>query len=383
MKPDVLRIPESYTIESGRNPIYYTTFSLFTLSTLACGFAPSMVALLILRFLGGFFGAPAVANSGGSLTDLWAPEDPSVPLAIFTAASSCGPVLAPIVGGALTQYAGWRWDFWFVAIVSGIILALVVAVLPETYPAKRKGKNRTQVREKSLQGSTLSDFKQSLARPWLMSAQEPILFCLSLYMAFIYGVLYLDFTAYPIIYQESRGWSLSMSGLSFLGIGAGMATGTAISPLLDRLRAYYVVKIGPIPEARLPHLIPAAWLMPIGLFVFAWTAEPPVHWIVSILAGVPFGLGLVLLFLGINAYLTDCYEQYSASALAANALLRCLFGAAFAVFADTMHDRLGTSWATSLLAFIAVGLTPLPWLFYRYGPYLRSKSKYHHVSTST
>lgn len=342
-----------------------------------------MVALLVLRFLAGFFGSPAVANSGGSLTDLWAPEDRSVPLALFTASSFCGPVLAPIIGGAVTQYAGWRWNFWSVTIVSGIILALVVVVLPETYPTKRKGKDRTQVREKSHQGSTISDFKQSLARPWLMFAQEPILFCLSLYMAFIYGVLYLDFTAYPIIYQKSRGWSLSMSGLSFLGIGAGMAIGTAISPFLDRLRAYYVVRMGPVPEARLPHLIPAAWLMPIGLFVFAWTAEPPVHWIVSILAGVPFGFGVVILFLGINAYLTDCYERYSASALAANALLRCLFGAAFAVFADIMYERLGTPWATSLLGFIAVGLTPLPWLFCRYGPYLRSKSKYHQFSTST
>lgn len=50
---------------------------------------------------------------------------------------------------------------------------------------------------------------------------EPILFSLSLYMAFVYGILYLDFTAYPIVYADSRSWSIGISGLSFLGIGVG------------------------------------------------------------------------------------------------------------------------------------------------------------------
>jgi len=46
----------------------------------------------------------AVTNSGGSLTDLWPLAHRSVPLALFTAASFLGPVIAPIVGGFLTQY---------------------------------------------------------------------------------------------------------------------------------------------------------------------------------------------------------------------------------------------------------------------------------------
>jgi hypothetical protein len=54
-------------------------------------------------------------------------------------------------------------------------------------------------------------------------------------MAFIYGVLYLDFTSYPLVFEQARGWSVSMSGLSFLGIGAGMSTAAALSPLVNRV----------------------------------------------------------------------------------------------------------------------------------------------------
>jgi MFS family permease len=115
----------------GRNSIYRVTFLLFFLFNLGCALSPNIGALLTLRFLSGFFGSPAgmiasvtyicdslsspsdrtlaVTNSGGSLTDLWPPTHRSIPLALFTAASFLGPVLAPIVGGFLTQYASWRW----------------------------------------------------------------------------------------------------------------------------------------------------------------------------------------------------------------------------------------------------------------------------------
>lgn len=270
-------------------------------------------------------------------------------------------------------------------ITSGVLLGLLVVILPETYPTKRQKCKEdtisTSPRTRPDTTNILAQIRTGLARPWLMLFKEPILFCFSLYMAFIYGILYLNFTIYPSIFQGSRHWSLSISGLAFLGIGVGMAIATAIFPLLAKLHARHFDKMGPVPEARLPHLIIVSWFMPVGLFIFAWTAEPPIHWAVPILAGLPFGFSLVMLFLGINSYLTECYERFSASALAANAALRCAFGAGFAVFADGMYARLGTAWATSLLGFIAMALTPMPWVFYKYGPYLRSKSKYHLLAT--
>ena len=301
-----------------------------------------------------------------------------MPLALFSAASFLGPVIAPTVGGFISDYTSWEWNFWLVLIFSTSIYIAMVLYLPETYQPKiLHDKYRRQgitVQRKDLK----KELYINLTRPWLMLCTEPILCSLSLYMALIYGVLYLDFTAYPIVYQQSRGWSIGISGLSFLGIAVGMAVATASSPYINRVHGYYVSKFGaPQPEARLPHLIILAWLIPVGLFWFAWTALPPIHWMSGIAAGIPFGLGIVPLFLGITSYLIDCYGQYSASALAANAVLRSLFGAVFPLFAKQMYGKLGTPWATSLLGFLTLLMAPLPWVFYHFGPRLRAMSKYH------
>ncbi|KAI4260309.1 MAG: hypothetical protein L6R42_004116 [Xanthoria sp. 1 TBL-2021] len=339
---------------------------------------PNIAAMLVFRFLAGFFGAPTVTNSGGSLTDIWAQSHRSVPLALFSAASFLGPVIAPTIGGFLSEYTPWQWNFWLVLIIAGAVYLAMFLCLPETYqPKLLRDKQRAQgskVERKDIK----SELYTNLTRPWMMLFQEPILFSLSLYMALIYGILYLDFTAYPFVYGQSRGWSSGIAGLSFLGIAVGMAIATVSSGYINRIHGHYVHKLGgPHPEARLPHLIILSWLIPLGLFWFAWTASPPTHWISGIIAGVPFGLGLVPLFLGITSYLTDCYGKYSASALAANAVLRSLFGAAFPLFSRQMYERLGTAWATSLLGFLALSMTPLPWVFYRFGPNLRALSKYH------
>lgn len=156
-----------------------------------------------------------------------------------------------------------------------------------------------------------------------------------------------------------------------------MTLATVGSPYINLIHSRFVDRLGPQPEARLPHLIVLSWLIPISLFWFAWSATPPTHWICGIISGAPFGFTLIALFLGIMAYLTDCYGPYSASALAANNVLRSLFGAVFPLFAGHMYEALGVSWATSVLAFIALAMTPLPWVFYKFGPQIRAKSKYH------
>lgn len=282
-----------------------------------------------------------------------------------------------MVSGFITQYTSWRWNFWVVFIIATIIYFIILVSLPETYAPRLLERKIARAGLNNTREPRFTRFTQSLRRPWIMLFTEPILFALSLYMAFIYGVLYLDFTAYPVVFQTARGWSLSISGFSFSGIGVGMALAAALSPQVNRIHRRYVQRLGPVPEARLPHLVIIVWLLPIGIFWFGWTALPPTAWISSILAGIPFGFALVMLFLGINSYLTDCYDQFAASALAANAMLRCLFGAGFAVFAVDMYEKLGTPWATSIVGFVSLAMGILPLVFYRYGASLRARSKFH------
>jgi hypothetical protein len=73
------------------------------------------------------------------------------------------------------------------------------------------------------------------------------------------------------------------------------------------------------------------------MFWQGWSARADMHWSVSVVAGVPFGFGFCMLFISFLNYITDFYEIYAASALAAYSMCRNLFGASFPLFAR--HSR--------------------------------------------
>ena len=140
---------------------------------------------------------------------------------------------------------------------------------------------------------------------------------------------------------------------------------------------------GAAPEARLPPALLGAVLIPIGQFWFAWTNGPEIHWSVSIISGIPFGMGMVLVFLSIFNYLIDTYTVYAASVLAANSILRSAFGFAFPLFTSYMYKSLGIHWASSIPAFLALACVPAPFLFYKYGAIIRRKQKYSREAMET
>lgn len=129
-------------------------------------------------------------------------------------------------------------------------------------------------------------------------------------------------------------------------------------------------------EDRLPPSFYGSVAIPIGLFWFAWTDYPSIHWISPVLAGVPFGFGFVVVFLAVTNYLVDSYTIFAASVLAANTLLRSLFGAAFPLFTPDMYDALGLHWASSIPAFAALACVPFPFIFYKYGARIRARCVY-------
>lgn len=106
------------------------------------------------------------------------------------------------------------------------------------------------------------------------------------------------------------------------------------------------------------------------------TSYPDVHWMAPVAAGVPFGLGMALVFNSIFNYLIDSYTIYAASVLASNAVLRSMFGAAFPLFTKQMYDKLGTQWASTVPAFLSLACLPMPFIFFKYGPAIRQRCKY-------
>lgn len=301
-----------------------------------------------------------------------------------------GPVIGPIVGGFLGMDAGWRWVMGLLGAFSGVVWIMGALLIPETYAPvllRRRAAKLSQITGKIYRSKPEIDqgkinlgesFKIALSRPWILLFREPIVFLLSLYMAILYGTLFMLFAAYPIVFQKGRGWNQGIGGLPFLGIMVGMLVAVLYTIIDNRRYIETERRHGGFasPEARLPPCMLASITIPIGLFWFAWTNSPSIHFMVCIVAGVPFGFGMVLVFLGVMNYLIDAYTIYAASVLAANSVLRSIFGAVFPLFTSYMYEGLGIHWASSIPAFLALACIPFPFLFYKYGAAIRKRCKY-------
>ena len=374
----------------GRQILFAGTYMMLTVFNAGAAGANSAATLIVLRFLAGTFGSSPLTNAGGVIADMMPANQRGLGMSIFAAAPFLGPVIGPIVGGFAGETIGWRWVEGIMAIFTGVLWIFGTLFIPETYSpvilkrrakklSKMTGKNYISILEKK-QGKTTpkAAFQKALTRPWALLFTEPIVLLISIYMAIIYGTLYMTFGAFPIVFQQARGWSQGIGGLAFLGIAVGMLTGVGYA-IWDNKRYSKVEDDNDgeaPPEARLPPGMIGSIALPIGLFWFAWTNYPSIHWIVCIIGTAPFGFGMVLVFLSCMNYLIDAYTIYAASVLAANSVLRSLFGAAFPLFTTYMYANLGIHWASTIPACLALACCPFPFLFYKYGESIRLKCKY-------
>lgn len=216
-------------------------------------------------------------------------------------------------------------------------------------------------------------------KPLQMLIQEPILMAMTAYMALVYAIIYLTFVAFPYSFENVRGWKTGVGSLPFFGLLIGYLLGCALGILESRFRFRRLLREhdGEIaPEQRIPPMMAGSVIVVAGLFWFAWTSSPNITWVPQVIAGVPIGAGIFLVFMPGNVYLMDIYKSNAASALAANAFVRAALACAFPLIAGPMYSRLGVEWATSLLGFLCIGLAPFPVIFYIYGKKLRGWSKF-------
>ncbi|KAJ1309199.1 hypothetical protein OPQ81_004868 [Rhizoctonia solani] len=353
----------------GRRVIFLVSFLPFTLFHLGGALAHNISTLLVTRFLAGSFGSSPLTNAGGTIADMFTAKERGLASALFAMAPFAGPVLGPIVGGYVSESrAGWRWNFWIMFIFSAVMFVLSALFVPETFaPVLLRRRARELHAESEGKLHYISKYEK-----------EPIVLLFSIYTALIYGTLYGLFAAFPVVFQRGRHFSPGEGGLAFLGVGLGIVIATCCTPISNKIYFRAMEKSNGVapPEARLVMACVGAVLLPLSMTWFAWTTYPSVHYIVPIIAGVPFGAGMLFVFTSVISYLIDSYTLYAASALAANAVMRSIMGAVFPLFTPRMYASLGDQWACMVFAFLALACTPMPFLFYRFGPAIRARSKF-------
>ncbi len=337
----------------GRRPIYVVSFFFFLVWLIPCALAKNIGTELVGRFIDGVAGSAFLSVAGGTVGDMFTKNELQAPMMIFTASPFIGPPVGPIFAGFINQYTSWRWTFYVLLIWSAVMLALIAAFVPETYhPVLLRHKAirlRKETRDEKwkapiekLQRSIVQTIIRSCYRPFLLLALEPMCLNLCLFSAILLGVLYLFFGAFELVFTVNHDFELWQVGLTFSGLLVGQLVAISTNPFWHK-NYLRLVSSGDKnggepgvsePEYRLPPAIAGGFLVPIGLFWFAWTIYPSIHWIVPIIGSAIFAVGMLLVFSGIFTFLVESYPVYAASALAANSFARSSFAAAFPLFGD-------------------------------------------------
>lgn len=365
--------------------------AMFCLALFSIGSAVSNTpeALFITRFFGGIFGSAPVSNVAACLGDLYPPKSRGVAVSLYALAVVAGPVIAPLMGAALTLKVSWRWTEYLTAILVFAVAIFECFVLPETYEPvllkrraiqlrKETGNEKLYHPHESVKLDPKSILTKQVTRPIRMLFTEPIVTVIALYASFIYSLLYMSLEIVPLIFTELRGWGPVVSTLPFLAIFVGILAALALNLGNAPYYSKAVDKAGgkPVPEARLPPMFVGTIFFCIGLFWIGWTADPKYSWVLPV-----FGLGF--LGAGFNSsfqqcinFLVDSYTLYAASAISANTFLRSLMAAGLPFAIRPMFEALGAAKALSILGALAGAAIPMPILFRIYGKKLRSKSKF-------
>ncbi|KAL5045767.1 hypothetical protein BDW71DRAFT_208031 [Aspergillus fruticulosus] len=377
----------------GRKPAVLGPYFIAAIFSFGSATAKDVQTLMLTRFFTGFFGAAPVTNTGGVLGDIWTAEERGAAIVGYAMAVVGGPVLGPIVGGAISQsYLGWRWTQYITGIMMMFFLTLDILYIDESYPntllvykARRlrfeTGNWALHARHEEWDVTLKELGNKYLIRPFALLA-TPICFLVALYASFVYGILYLSLASFPVVFQELRGWNQVVGALPFLAYLVGILFGAGINLANQK---FYISRFKannnrPVPEARLPPMMLGSVVFAAGLFIFGWTSQLDIYWFPSMVGGACMGLGFFTIFQAALNYLIDTFHTVAASAVAANTFLRSVFAGCFPLFATAMFRNLGVPWASSVLGFVAIALIPIPYLFYLFGPRIRARGKWSRAS---
>ncbi|PRT53322.1 hypothetical protein B9G98_00942 [Wickerhamiella sorbophila] len=345
----------------------------------------NMPAVVVFRFLSGIFAAAPIVSSGGALADIWPAHQRAPAMALYSMCIIFGSSGSPIFGALLanTGSYGWRWASWLSGLLGITISMFNLIFLSETYlPTITCGHARHYrllTRKWSLHSShdeLRLDLKElievHLARPFKLFL-TPVVLLISLYASFVYGALFIVISSVGGLFHRTYDMSTKVSYLPLIANLVGFSAGCLLNVLSARRYVRLQEKLGrpPEPEERLITMMYVGWVMPAGTFLFAWTMNRNIHWMVPAIGVFFNGLGLACIFQGCLVYTVDAFTKYAASSIAANAFLRNVFAGVFPLFARIMFDKLGAGWGGSIIGCIGVVMLPIPWIFFHYGARLR------------
>ncbi|KAI1174102.1 major facilitator superfamily transporter [Nemania sp. FL0916] len=351
----------------GRRTIYLVSFFFFVVFSVICAVSRNIAMLIVFRVLSGGAAASVQAVGAGTIADLFEPRQRGKAMGIFFLGPLCGPGIAPIIGGALTERFGWQSTQYFLAIFGGVLWLLILFFLPETVKAKHPSSNEQTPKPKL----TLGEFLKRCVRPLktLGLLRHPPIFVAIYSGALAFAVTYVvyisiqsDFPIAPYHFTDVE------VGLVYLA----PTIGYAISSILggrwhDSIMAREAKKAGRygpdgklkyLPEDRLKENVWIATILYPGTVLwFGWTLQKGIHWAVPAVASLVYGIFSMLLYGAVTTVLTEFTPNRSSSGIALNNFTRQILATIATVVTQPLIEAIGTGYLTVLVGLFALVTT--------------------------
>ncbi|KAI9876711.1 MAG: hypothetical protein M1830_005891 [Pleopsidium flavum] len=375
----------------GRRPVYIGTLLLYLIANIGLSLCPSYEVLMIFRGLQAAGSSATIALGAGVISDMSTPAERGGYIGTFAG--------GPVLGGALTQQLGFRAIFQFLLILNLVVLVIIVIILPETLRTiagngsiRLHGVYRPLAYKFIKEPTYLvdADHRPSTQKFSLSAIFEPLKFLFEkdvfitlLFGSIVYTVWSMITASTTAMFQRRYNLNDFLVGLAFLPNGAGCMLGSYITGVIMDRDYQRTAE-----EYRRKHHLPEGTKVDkneLDDFPIE-RARNNVWWVVAIFfatvaaygwsVGKHIAVPLVLQFFiaytatavfNLNSVLmVDLYPGKAASATAVNNLARCSVGAAGVAVIKPLRSAVGNGPAFSILAGVAVALSPLlvvEWVF--------------------
>lgn len=390
---------------AGRRLAFIICFSIFLVGNIGLALQTNYAALLVLRMVQSSGSSPAIALSMAVVADVATSAERGRYMGYSQSGLLLGPAFGPLLGGALSQFLGWRSIFWFLAIFGAAFLVLFTALFPETcrkvvgngsipprgislslvgYIQQRKRSSSTTQAEAQQQvaaaGKTRK-FPDPLAVLRILREKESGI--LLVYNALVFSGQMVVTASLPTMLQSTYGYDTLKVGLCFLPVGCGaliasISQGYLVDWNFRRHAKLSGVEIRkgkqqdlrnfPLEKARCQITLPNHVVGMLSMVTFGWVMEYRTHIAGPEIVLFVLGFSITGAFNVSNAFIVDLHRDSPATATAAVNLTRCLISAGGVAVIVPMINAMGRGWAFTFVAFVQLSLLPVLWVLMKRGP---------------
>ncbi|KAF8966273.1 MFS polyamine transporter [Flammula alnicola] len=380
-------VTASFSEEFGRLPLYIVSGIGFLLMYMMVALAPNIQTVIIARVIQGACGSTGATMVGGTIADIWSAKERGLPMSIFAVMAVGGTGVGPVIAGwiEMNSKLQWKWIQWIQMMICAVYVVILPFMMKETRASilltriakklrKETGDHRYRARVEDERASLGILIWISCTRPVHLMITEPVVLSFSLWIGFAWGITYCMIESISGVFEHLHGFNVGQIGTIFMTMVIGSFMGFISNLYQEKLYQRYSSTRGP--EARLYFACFAAILLPVGMFIYAWSSFSKVPWIALAIAITIFIWGVFIVYLAVFSYLADCYGPFASSALAGQSLARNMAATAFPLFTSQMYNRLDYKWANTLFGCIAAIMVPIPFVLFFFGPAIRRRSKF-------